>query len=249
MSSHDMKATGERLEKLDCNGVTIKNWAKIYDKSSVWCMLCNKTLAVDHSGIVQVNQHVGSGSHSLKSKTHFSSDQPKFEKIGNNVKFCSKTLQTRYMEAECLWTFKVAKQDWSFCSCDDMNSLFYHMKCEVSEKFSVGHTKMSYIVRHGLSEVLLNELVDDIKASIGTFTLLLDETTTSQVKKQCDFLICYWSESEDSVSTRYIIQLFFVHTSANDLQEMVNNALESSNISAQKMASLSTDGPNTNKAL
>ena len=91
------------------------------------------------------------------------------------------------MEAECLWAFKVAEQDWSFCSCDDVNSLFYRMfPYEVSEKFSVGRTKMSYIVRHGLSEVLRNELVDDIKASIGTFTLLLDETTT-QVKKQCDF--------------------------------------------------------------
>ena len=67
---------------------------------------------------------------------------------------------------------------------------------------------MSYIVQHGLSEVLLNKLVDDIKASIGTFTLLLDETTTSQVKKQCDFLIRYWSKSEDSVSTRY----FFLPT-------------------------------------
>ena len=63
---------------------------------------------------------------------------------------------------------------------------------------------MPYIVRHSLSEVLLNELVDDIKASIGTFTLLLDETTTSQVKKQYDFLIRYWSEREDSViSARY----------------------------------------------
>ena len=63
---------------------------------------------------------------------------------------------------------------------------------------------MPYIVRHSLSEVLLNELVDDIKASIGTLTLLLDETTTSQVKKQYDFLIRYWSEREDSViSTRY----------------------------------------------
>ena len=75
--------------------------------------------------------------------------------------------------------------------------------CEVSEKFSVGHTKISYVIQHGLSEVLLNKLVDDIKASIGTFTLLLDETTT-QVKESCDFLICYWSEREDSVSTRYI---------------------------------------------
>ena len=80
--------------------------------------------------------------------------------------------------------------------------------CEVSKKVSVGHTKMSYIVQHGLSEVLLNKLVDDIKAFIGTFTLLLDETTTSQVKKQFDFLIYYWSKSEDNVSIRYITSTF-----------------------------------------
>ena len=80
--------------------------------------------------------------------------------------------------------------------------------CEVSKKVSVGHTKMSYIVQHGLSEVLLNKLVDDTKAFIGTFTLLLDETTTSQVKKQFDFLIYYWSKSEDSVSIRYITSTF-----------------------------------------
>ena len=48
--------------------------------------------------------------------------------------------------------------------------------CEVCEKFSVGHTKMSYIVWHGLSEVLLNELVDDIKASIGTVIYIINAT-------------------------------------------------------------------------
>ena len=90
---------------------------------SIWCMLCNKTVAVDHSGIGQVYQHATCGSHSLKSKPCFPSDQSKFE-IGNNIKFCSKPLQTRYMEAECLWAFKVAKQDWSFHSCDNINSLF-----------------------------------------------------------------------------------------------------------------------------
>ena len=91
---------------------------------SIWCMLCNKTVAVDHSGIGQVYQHATCGSHSLKSKPCFPSDQSKFEKIGNNIKFCSKPLQTRYMEAECLWAFKVAKQDWRFHSCDNINSLF-----------------------------------------------------------------------------------------------------------------------------
>ena len=100
---------------------------------------------------------------------------------------------------------------------------------------------MSYIIRHGLSEVLLSQLVDDIKTSVGTFTLLLDETTTSSDT--------FWSKSEDSVNTRYITSTFFAHTSANDLQEIVNNVLESSNISAQEMASLPTDGLNINKAL
>ena len=92
-------------------------------------------------------------------------------------------------------------------------------------------------------------MVDDIKAYSGTFTLLLDETATSQVKKQCDFLICYWRESEDSVSTNYVTSIFFSPHFSKSFQEMVNNVLESSNISAQKMARLSTDGPNINKAL
>ena len=47
----------------------------------------------------------------------------------------------------------------------------------------------------------------------------------------------------------YVTSTFFAHTSTNDLQKMVNNVIESSNISAQKMASLSTDGPNIKKAL
>ena len=61
MLSHDTRATGELLERIGCNGVTIKRWAKIYSKSSIWCMLCNKSVTVDHSGIGQVIQHAGSG--------------------------------------------------------------------------------------------------------------------------------------------------------------------------------------------
>ena len=120
---------------------------------------------------------------------------------------------------------------------------------EVSEKFSVAHTKMSYIVCHGLSEVLLAELVDDVNNSIGTLTLLLDETTTAQVKKQCDFLVRFWSELEDQVVTRYLTSRFFAHTSADEQQKMVLNILESCEISIDKFANLSTYIPSINKGL
>ena len=137
MPSHDTKTAGELFGKIRLYKHYHKKWAKIHNKSNIWWILW----------------------------WIFSSDQPKLEKIGNNMKFCNKPLQTRYMEAECFWAFKVAEQEWSFCFCDNINSLFYRtFPCEVSEKFSVGHTKMSYIVRHGLSEVLLYELVDDIKS-------------------------------------------------------------------------------------
>ena len=162
----------------------------------------------------------------------------------------SKPLGTRVFEAECLWAFKVAEEDWSFSSCDNIKALFQRMFAgEVCEKFSIAHTKMSYIVRHGLSEVLLTELVDDVNNSIETMTLLLDETTTAQVKKHCDFLVRFWSEKEDQVVTRYLTSTFFAHTSADELQKMVLSILESCAISIDKFANLSTDGPNINKGL
>ena len=62
---------------------------------------------------------------------------------------------------------------------------------ETSEKFTIGCTKMSYVVCHGLGPVVLEEISKDINTSVGCITLLLDETTTAQVKKQCNFLIRY----------------------------------------------------------
>ena len=59
----------------------------------------------------------------------------------------------------------------------EFSILWQYQLREVSEKFSVGHKKMSYIVQHGLSEVLLNELVDDnIKASVGTVIYIINAT-------------------------------------------------------------------------
>ena len=60
-----------------------------------------------------------------------------------------------------------------------------------------GHTSaehlMSYVFRHGLGPAVFKKISKDINASVGWITLLLDETTTAQVKKQCD-LIKFWSE-------------------------------------------------------
>ena len=61
-------------------------------------------------------------------------------------------------QAEELWAFKLAEQDWSFRSCDVIDQLFHCMfQNETSEKFAVGYTKISYVVRHGLGPTVLEE--------------------------------------------------------------------------------------------
>ena len=208
------------------------------------------SVAIDHGGLSQVNQHAKTKECKIKSNARFSPSQPRFEKVGSAIEYSSKPLESRVFEAECLWAFKVAEEGWSFASCDSLKVLFQQMSPgELSEKFSVAHMKMSYVVCSGLSEVLLAELVDDVNNSIGTITLLLDETTTVQVKKQCDFLLRFWSELEDQVVTRYLTPTFFAHTSADELQKMVLKILESCEMSIDKFANLSTDGPNINKGL
>ena len=120
---------------------------------------------------------------------------------------------------------------------------------ETFEKFAIGHTKMSYVVRHGLGPVVLEEISKDINASVGCITLLLDETTTAQVKKQCDFLIQYWNEELDEVCTRYITSKMFGHTSIEHLMQLTLDFLEECSLPAEKFTNISTDGPKTNKSL
>ena len=54
-----------------------------------------------------------------------------------------------------------------------------------------GHTSaehlMSYVFCHGQGPAVFKKISKDINTSVGWITLLLDETTTAQVKKQCDF--------------------------------------------------------------
>ena len=48
----------------------------------------------------------------------------------------------------------------------------------------------------GIQPLVVKMLVDDLCKSEAAITLMFDETTTVQVKKQMDILVRYWSESE-----------------------------------------------------
>ena len=105
--------------------------------------------------------------------------------------------------AVAIWMFKVAEQDYSLRLCDDVPKLFLTMFSEgnIAKGFTILRQKVSCIVSDGLQPLLGKRLCNVISSSEGTFTVLFDETTTVQNKKQMDVLICDWNGSEGLIVT------------------------------------------------
>ena len=76
-----------------------------------------------------------------------------------------------------------------------------------SSKFSLGRSKISYLLSDGLGPYYKRELVNMIRESGCAFTLQYDETGNVQNRKQCDILIRYWSATSKQVFVRFFYSL------------------------------------------
>ena len=243
--------TDDIFKKTDKTGVVIGTWAKPGKvKKQLWCSWCEKPVPYDHGGVNQVNQHVKGKKHDDQRKLRNPEKQSSLLPSQGKL-VLAKSKSRAVSEAEILWCFKVAEEDWSFSSCDRLALLFQRMfqGSPAADGFAMAHSKASYVIRHAIGPVVLKELVNDVNSSNNKFTLMLDETTTKQVKKQMDFLVRYWSESEGQVVTRYIDSKFFGHAKANDLCDLVMQVFQKNSLEVELLMNLSTDGPNINKSL
>ena len=91
-----------------------------------------------------------------------------------------------------------------------------------------------------------------VQKSEGAFTLMFDETTMAQVKKQMDLLLTYWDEDAEEVVTKYLDSLFFGRATAVDIVNMfckIHDGDEFHDLPWEKLFNISFDGPNINKAI
>ena len=157
----------------------------------------------------QVNQYAQSKRYKTKSHPRLSGKQVTLHSVQGTVKL-TKPVEERQVEAEALWTFKIA-EDYS-------RQVIQKDICGLpSTKYLMGLTKALYMLRHRHGPVVRKELVKYINTSKKLCTLLLDETTTKQVVKQMDFLIPHWSNSKSQVVKMYLDSKFFVHDNGENL--------------------------------
>ena len=104
-------------------------------------------------------------------------------------------------------------------SCDDIPELFQKMfpDSEIAKKITMGRTKASYCVGDGIGELMAEDLCAEVTATDSGFTILFDETTTNQERKQMDVLIRFYSEKEGKVAVASLIpKPFSVHNESDD---------------------------------
>ena len=156
--------------------------------------------------------------------------------------------QDQVSRAEILCLLRMVKHSHSFASCDDLAlTLQAIVDDPVIKRMLLGATKASYSVTYGLAPFFHEQLVSDQKNS--WYSLLCDETTTEQGIKQFDIHVRYWSESDDSVVSKYLTSAFLGHATAEDLKKSFVAALSTDGIPLSNMLHVGCDGPNVNKSL
>jgi hypothetical protein len=86
------------------------------------------------------------------------------------------------------------------------------------------------------------------QSSSPFFTIYFDETTTSQVKKQLDIHVGYWSDKFGKAVIVYLESVFLGHADADTVVKSIMEFLENNNLQHQNLLHFSMDGPAVNIA-
>ena len=241
------------LGKTDRNGHLIGSWLKEDSTPyTVTCTLCASSFKCDNSGFQQVMSHADGKGHKAIASQRFSKIQQHFstsERPGACV-LSSRSHNDQVTVAEAAWCMKVAASNYSYNSCEDLPDLFRFMfPCPYINDFSLGRSKVSYVISDGLGPYFQELLCKTIRKEGNPFTLQFDETVTVQNQKQLDLLIRFWSEEKGEVVTRFLKALFFGHAKGDIVADSIVSTVEEVGLNKEQFLSMRSDGPNVNKTI
>ena len=105
------------------------------------------------------------------------------------------------------------------------------------------------MIADGMSKYFTQLIVKDLVKSKLPFCIHFDETTSTQVKKQMDLTLRYWSPTHEEVWITYYTSLFFGHAEGEKVAVKMYEQLVSDGIPVAKLVTLVRDGPNVNKTI
>ena len=238
------------------------NWEKEFpfikpcsaDKYSAMCTYCSKSFKIDKSGAAQIKLHEKGVKHqkavSIFQKSAGNKKQSQLV-MGKDTQLTATSMfspEYKVTKAETLIALKFVESNYSFASATEDSELYKEIFPDslIAKNYQMGETKVKYVIQHGISPYVSECKVNDLQNVPYTFKF--DETTTSQVKKQYDAYIQYWSPSENRIISIYCTSLFVGHCNSDDLIDHFFEVITKMKTTPQLLLHIGMDGPNVNQA-
>ncbi|CAH0562798.1 unnamed protein product [Brassicogethes aeneus] len=205
------------------------------DPYFAYCTLCNTKFRIDGQGVSQVKSHQKGQKHENFEKMRSGNSRQSTFKVNSSnqqVELSSGnfvlTDAKQILKAEIIWCLKVCKNNSSFASNNENNVIFQLMfpDSNIAKNYNMSETKCKYVIEFEIAKFVKEMLIKDVKNSPYTFKF--DETTTSQVKKQFDGYVQYFS-------TRHQKDLHFFFKLSSSRREDYKFATLHSEIESQFM--------------
>lgn len=181
-----------------------------------------------------------------------STDETKLHQPSSSFSFASPiqlySTQDQASRAELIWALKTVSSNYSAASCDGISDIFNSMfPGAMPAGFSLGRTKLSYLITDALGPYFHEEMLKDAQESY--FSLEFDETTNVENQKELQVAIRYWSNKLGRVLSKHLETFFLGHATGAELSKYLFTALDNSNLLLTNMLFLGSDGPNVNKTV
>ena len=255
MPQRQTKFSETWLSSVDSNGQRIGEWCrKGQNEYQAYCQFCDVQVKCDNAGRTQLLQHSKQKKYIDAIKHSVDKKQNKlvaFSKQSGESSFCSSQslgliTPGDSMNAEIFWLAKVSVSNLSLRSVDNIGDLFRAMfpDSKIEANFKLSRTSASYMIADGMSKYFTQLIVKDLVKSKLPFCIHFDETTSTQVKKQIDLTLRYWSPTHEEVWITYYTSLFFGHSEGEKVAVKMYEQLVSDGIPVAKLVTLVRDGPN-----
>ena len=154
------------------------------------------------------------------------------------------------LQAEILSGLNSVQNAFSYRNSDDVDELLRTIfpDSKSAQKFSLRHSKTSYVISHGLGPYFLEQLIKDFK-NWQRFVLCFDKQTNDLNKKQLNIYFRYWNSQKGLVVTRDYRTVSLDHAQATVVVHGILDSFRTDSIDSSKMLMLSRDSPNVNKTV
>ena len=228
------------------------------DKFSAYCMVCFSKFKIDNQGKSQVTSHAKCHETNSRKKEalqkFLTQPQRTFTSspsgnVGLSANKAVLSSEDRVTSAEIIDALHLVQYNQSFTSVNGNAERYVRMfgaDNPIINGYRMGETKVAYMINHGIAFYLKKKLVEDV--SDTPYSFLFDETTTSQVKKQYDGYLLYWSRKDGRVVHSYCGSIFVGHCLHEDLVNHYQEFADQFHLNSGYLLHFGMDGPNVNLA-